>query len=373
MRNLIFILLALSASAATACTTVVVGRKCSATGRVIVGHNEDSFGSTVRAFRVPPRTHGAGATLPAEPGRAAIPQVASTRGFYWLEVRERATGLGVSPCDAAFNDAGVLVVSNNALCRECAETNRLTAGGVYYNLRRAVAERARTAREAVSVITNLVSSWGYASAGRIYTVADASEAWQVHVLYGKRFIARRCPDDGVVLTANCCSMRTREPGDVLADEFRALPERFSYADAFELRGDWTKGHYVYRWRNLARSFTGRAWPDDAAHLPYAVRPSAPVTAEAVRLALASHYEGTEDEIPVGADGTRHDERVRAPLCRGETLFSSVWSFGARPDDMDLSLAVGPPCGHPATRVRPLVDALPGGEEAVRALERHCLK
>ena len=131
MRNLIFILLALSASAAAACTTVVVGRKCSATGRVIVGHNEDSFESTVRAFRVPPRTHVAGATLPAEPGRAAIPQVASTRGFYWLEVRERATGLGVSPCDAAFNDAGVLVVSNNALCRECAETNRLTAGGVF--------------------------------------------------------------------------------------------------------------------------------------------------------------------------------------------------------------------------------------------------
>ena len=44
---------------ADACTTFVVGRKASATGRVIVGHNEDDKGElSVRHGYVPARNWG---------------------------------------------------------------------------------------------------------------------------------------------------------------------------------------------------------------------------------------------------------------------------------------------------------------------------
>ena len=64
---------------AFACTTIIVGKKVSPTGYVIVGHNEDDGGRlTVRHGFVPAREFKEGAVLPAEEGRAAIPQVPKT-------------------------------------------------------------------------------------------------------------------------------------------------------------------------------------------------------------------------------------------------------------------------------------------------------
>lgn len=356
-----------------ACTTVVVGRKASATGHVIVGHNEDTgTDCTFARFLVPAAEWPAGARLPAEKGLAAVPQAPRTQGFYWLEVRD-GEGRGVSPCDAAYNRSGVLVVSNNALCEPCDEPSRLVDGGVLYCVRRAVAERARSARDAVDVVTNLVAAWGYANPGRIYTLADGEEAWQVTVLYGKRFVARRCPDDRVTLTANCCTVRTFEPGDILSDDLREIGGRdFDFSRTFQKRGSWLSGHYLPRWRNLARIFTGRAdWDDE--RLPFAVTPSGRVDAAWVRRALSTHYEGTRDEIPVRTDGRRHDESIRTPVCRDYTLFSSVWTLAARPEETLLDLAAGSPCGHPYHRSRPLADPLPEsqtGANAARALAAH---
>ena len=51
--------LAFASVGAYACTTFVVGRKASATGRVIVGHNEDDKGElSVRHGYVPARNWG---------------------------------------------------------------------------------------------------------------------------------------------------------------------------------------------------------------------------------------------------------------------------------------------------------------------------
>ena len=56
------------------CTTVIVGKAVSKTGRVIVGHNEDSGGRVFhQQFFVPGGKHAAGEVLVAEPGRAEVP------------------------------------------------------------------------------------------------------------------------------------------------------------------------------------------------------------------------------------------------------------------------------------------------------------
>ena len=63
----------------------------------------------------------------------------------------------------------------------------LTDGGIAYNLRRAVAERAESARDAVHLLMVLVRRWGYASPGRAYTVADADEAFMIQIVHGKHY------------------------------------------------------------------------------------------------------------------------------------------------------------------------------------------
>ena len=355
---------------AAACTTIVVGKGASATGRVLVGHNEDCGGDSTTTYRVlPQRTYPAGMVMPAEPGRAAIPQVTNACASLWWEARS-GQGRGLSCCDCFFNERGVLVVSNNALGERSDDSSRLTDGGIFYNLRRAVAERARSAHEAMEVVTNLVSTWGYADFGRIYTMADRDEAWQVTVLYGKRFVARRCPDDGVTMTANCCTIRTFEPNDIRSADFLGLPSDYDFAKSCQRKDAWKIGHYQDRWRNMVRMFGGREWPDD--DYPFAVRPPRKVDAEMLKKALGSHYEGTANEVPVGVDGTRHGEDKFTPICRATTILSLVCVFGPEPCQADLHIADGSPCQHPYRTLHASQQFANccGGSEAVKALDTH---
>ena len=96
------------------CMTFVAGRRASATGRVLVAHNEDDTGVVaVRHGLVPPARWPEGSAMPAEPGLAAIPQVERTLGFYWSEVSTPEGGMSTS--DVFYNERGVCIVSNSCM------------------------------------------------------------------------------------------------------------------------------------------------------------------------------------------------------------------------------------------------------------------
>lgn len=70
---------------AFACSTVIVGKSVSATGHIIVGHNEDNGGRIFNPqYYVPPAKHKAGEMITYEPTAAKIPQVPETLGFIGL-------------------------------------------------------------------------------------------------------------------------------------------------------------------------------------------------------------------------------------------------------------------------------------------------
>ena len=246
----------------------------------------------------------------------------------------------------------------------------LVDGGIGYNLRRATAERATSARHAVDVLLDLVSRWGYASPGRIYTLADSHEAWIVQVKHGReRYVARRVPDGEVALIPNCYTVRTFREGDIRAPSLDGCALDFDFARAFQGETKWKAPVNQGRWRNLVRIFTGGEWPTD--DYPFSVKPRAKVDEAIIRRALGTHYEGTPDEVPVGADGTRHDESRFAPICRRTTAESAIYAFGASPRDLRVSRCLGSPClGHYET-VFPLAD--PNTDPSViDRLERHNL-
>ena len=352
---------------AIACTTIVAGRNATSTGYVMLGHNEDDRGDfqVLHAF-VPPRSFATGTTLPAEKDHAAVPQVPKTLGFYWSEVWNAKWR--PSFADAFLNEKGVAIVSNNARGKPQKDPALLQDGGMAWTLRFVVAERATSARHAVDVITNLVSAWGYAAPGRIYTVADRDEAWIVELVYGRRhFVARRVADDEVAMIPNSYTIRAIEPGDVIAPDLAQKGKGFDFAREFQREDAWKDGHSQDRTRNMVRLLTGRDWKND--DYPFSVKPVRKVDVAMMRKVLSAHYEGTPDEIPAGADGLRHDESRITPICRRSTVESSVYEFAATPFDTCLTVAVGSPCSTPWRTFHPLQRLPPDLDRSSDALER----
>ncbi len=75
-------------------------------------------------------------------------------------------------------------------------------------------ERARTAREAVTVITSLVTEHGYASTGESISISDPTEAWLLEIIgkgekqKGAVWVARRVPDGFITAHANAARIQT---------------------------------------------------------------------------------------------------------------------------------------------------------------------
>ena len=139
-------------SQAQACFTVIVGKDASATGEILVGHNEDNDRRILMSqYWVPAAKHKKGEMIRFEDSTARIPQVAETLGFWWTQTLSPD---GYSFSDGFFNEAGVLITSNN--CGDTVEKDEKTRqGGVGYGIRRITAERAHTAREAVDIAIEL--------------------------------------------------------------------------------------------------------------------------------------------------------------------------------------------------------------------------
>lgn len=75
-------------------------------------------------------------------------------------------------------------------------------------------QRAKNAREAIKVISGLVSEYGYASSGESFSIADPNEAWILEIIgkgpgsKGAVWVARRIPDGYVSGHANHARIQT---------------------------------------------------------------------------------------------------------------------------------------------------------------------
>lgn len=384
---LLAVLLAFAAAArAWACTTVIVGKAVSSTGKVLVGHNEDAGGGriVVRHAYVGARDWDEGAVLPAEEGRAAIGQVPHTLGFWWSEVRTAAGGL--SSDDGFLNEMGVYCVSNSCVKSKIDpnDSSRLTEGGIEYNLRRVVAERARSARDAVDLIVSMVERYGYAPSGRAYTVADKDEAWMVQIASGRIYAAVRCPDDAVVVFPNHYTVHALDDGMICSKNIITYAKEkgyyeesggvFDYARTYQSPEFFRHPANTFRQRHGMAMVLGRPWEEDS--YPFCVRPKRKICVEDVMAVLSSHYEGTADDpawlraqVP---GGNPHDTTLRR-LCAGTTVESAVCQFAASPLLTTLWTAFGRPCEIPFIPLHPLAGVpreLDVMEDPHLALENH---
>ncbi len=199
-------------SPAWACYAIVVGRAASSDGSVLVAHAEQNRGTRLLNFRrIPPQKHEAKSQFELRRG-GRLPEVAESSGLLWSELP------GTEFSDAFLNEWGVAVVSDSCPSREddyavLVRRGEIRDGGIGGMLRRLIAQRAHSAREGVTLAGELIERFGYVDSGRTYVIADPREAWLLAVVRGRHWVARRVPDDQVVVVSNVYVVDTVDLSD----------------------------------------------------------------------------------------------------------------------------------------------------------------
>lgn len=319
-----------------ACTTLIVGKNVSETGRVMVGHTEDAGGRVLhQEFFYPAQKHAEGADpLVAEPGRAVVPNVPETLDTYWSNMMD----MSGSSFDQGFtNGAGLIICSNGGGSsfdgNELSDADaKLKDGGIGFLFRRTIAERAHNAREAVKIAGEIIEKYGYFGAARNYTVADKDEAWIINVVKGRHYVAKRIPDDKVMLISNYLAIRDVDLND--KENVIASPDLIEYAIKMGRYKPAKAGDYS------DFDFSRAYQPDETSRLR---------STNALRLQTGWEYltgihysdwlhfpELQSPKFKVGVDEIRHLMRLTAPNTYAERGDGRADAFHVSADDISRS-------------------------------------
>ena len=220
MKKLILCLLPLMTTYSFSCTTIVVGKKASATGQIMFGRNSDtnpaSRAKHLKLYKPTSQTAGF----------IALPYYNTEDQDGMLQVATNEFGVAISATETITSNAQAL-----------AADPYITTGVQEFNVTKPVMEQAATAKEAVKLIGARIAKEG-AAEGFGIVLADKNEAWYLETASGTRWVAVRVPDDAYFVSAN--QGRIQEVG---------LDENGKFADGYMGSSDlisFAKQHGFYK-------------------------------------------------------------------------------------------------------------------------------
>jgi len=310
------------------CFTVMVGKNASVEGTLLYGHNDDDGFQLVNTYVEPRKNYPQGAEQTLQYG-GRIPQVRTTHKFLWLEVP------GMEVADGFMNEYGVCIGSNFCGSRE--DTLDISHGGILYDLRLIMAQRAKTAREAVRIAGDLIEQFGYRGSGRSYCISDREEAWVLAAVKGKRWAAARVPDDEVMVLPNyypIAEMDLKDTANYLgsADLISYAQHRGWYDRSSDGKFNF-RNAYASKGALKNRGNTGRAWSAYSAleedyrrndNFPFSFKPKKKVSKQILMELLAGHSQGMQDMDKTESCTTGNPyELNEGMICNGGTIYSFV--------------------------------------------------
>lgn len=290
----------------------------------MVAHNEDDFGEQiVNFYKVPSRP--AGTTFYTNEGAEIVSKQESV-SYLWLEMP------GMNFSDSFLNENGVVVVSNQCSSRE--ENPELTDGGIQYQIRKQVAEQARSARHGVKIAIALIEKYGYNSSGRTYTIADSKEAYILAIVNGKHYAAARVPDNKVAVIPNYYTLTDIDMTDTV--NFIVPSDLITYAEkqgwynpaegGFNFRLTYASEGSLKHPVNIGRMWSGMNLLSDIEYdyndsFPTFFTPEKPVELKTFMNILRDHYEGTNLDYEKKKLDTPHAEE--GTICATHTQYGMV--------------------------------------------------
>lgn len=300
-------LMSASAMEASACTNLIVGKKASVDGSVLVSYNADDYGMFGHLCHYPAGTHKKGEMRKIFDWDS---------GEYHGEIPEAPITYNVI---GNINEYQLSIAETTYGGREemIDTTGILDYGSLIY----VTLQRAKTAREAISVMTSLVEKYGYCSSGETFSICDPNEAWIMEMMgtgpgsKGVVWVAMRIPDDAVCAHAN----QSRIGKFDMKDKKNVIYSKnvISYARKM---GWFTGKDADFSWKNTyARpDFSGRRFCDarvwsffnhyqkgfdrylpwalgkdpNAEDMPLWIIPDRKLSVHDVEMGMRDHYEGT---------------------------------------------------------------------------------
>ena len=204
-------------------------------------------------------------------------------------------------------------------------------GGLDYGtLMNLALQRAKTAREAITVMTSLVAEYGYCSSGESFSISDPREVWIMELIgkgegnKGAVWVARRVPDGYICGHANQARIRQfplNDPQNCLYAKdvitfardkgyFSGSDKDFSFADAYAPLDFGAQRFCEARvWSGFRRAAPSLNLSSDYARgvpgstpLPLWIKPDKKLSVRDVMELMRDHYEGTDFDmtLDVGA-------------------------------------------------------------------------
>lgn len=296
---------------ALACTSLIAGKKATADGSVMITYAADSHTLYGELYHQPAADHKPGAMRTVtewDTGRhlGEIPEVAHTY---------RTLG--------NMNEHGLTIAESTWGGRPELEGSGLIDYGslIYITL-----QRARTAREALDVMTQLVKDYGYASSGESFSIADADEAWILELIgkgkhdKGAVWVARRVPDDCIAGHANHARIHRfplNDPNTIYSPDvidfarkcgyYDGSDEDFSFSLAYAgIDGGALRGCDGRVWSFFNRHSEGmEPWLDwvlkgEGEAMPLWVKPTKPVSVRDMQWMMRDHFEDTPMDMTLDA-------------------------------------------------------------------------
>lgn len=310
-----------------ACTNVLITRGASKDGSNMIAYSADSQALYGELYYSPAATYPAGTMLDIyewDTGKylGQIPQVESTY-----------TVMG------NMNEHQLIIGESTFGGRH--ELGDTTAIMDYGSLIYVTLQRAKTAREAISVIADLANNYGYYSSGESFSIADKDEVWYMELIgkgmdiengvnknKGMVWVAKRIPDGYISSHANQARITTIDFNDPennmcspdvvsFAREkgyFKGKDSEFSFCDAYapldfgamrfcEARV-WSAFNILGA-EDMGKHVEYALGTDASKRMPLYVKPKEKVDMKMVADVMRDHYEDTpldmRNDIGAGAD------------------------------------------------------------------------
>lgn len=304
--SLIILLVLFTTTLTFPCTNLLVGKKASTDGSTIISYAADSYGLYGELYHWPAKEYKPGEMLKVyewDSGKylGEIPQVLKTYNVIG-NMNEHQLAIG----ETTFGGRSELTDS----------TGIIDYGSLIY----ITLQRAKNAREAIKIMTSLVSEYGYYSSGESFSIADPNEIWVMEMIgkgpgnKGAVWVAVRIPDDCVTAHANQARIQQFPLNDpenciyspdviTFAREkgyFTGKDSEFSFAKAYapldfgalrfcEVRV-WSFFNNVNKDMGKYVTYAQGLTTDP---MPLYIKPDRKLSVQDIQNLMRDHYEGTE--------------------------------------------------------------------------------
>ena len=306
-----------------ACTNLLVTKGASLDGSTMITYTADSYNMYGELYHFPAAKYPKGAMLDIyewDSGKylGKIKQAAETYNVVG-NMNEYQVVIG----ETTFGGRPELVNPNGIL----------DYGSLIY----IALQRAKTARQAIEIMTILVEEYGYHSSGESFSIADPNEVWILEMIgkgpgvNGANWVAIKIPDGYIAGHANASRITTfslNDPQNVLYSKdvidfarqkgyFKGKDSEFNFSAAYDplnfgsVRFCDARVWSMFRRCNSAMDkYIDYIRGESMERMPLYIKPDKKLSVEDVMSLMRDHYDGTEFDLKKGIAAGPYNTPIR---------------------------------------------------------------